>query len=338
MNIHDRDRRRIRERLIEEGFEHGDIMSLKKTPGEAERAFPVLLELYSELESLLAKANLVWGLDDSGCLPPSWYVTELKGLRSEIERDPESTDRNDGIPKEATSSGANHLGWTLADTLANRAGASEIDDIVEIVRDPSYGKARQMLPYALARVRSRRDDALRALVEVLGDPDFTAHILEGLGKLKAVEAREEIARFVDSSTPLVRSTARKVLRKLDKLEGRCEPQAGRKPPDQALPEMLQDRSATSANFDLEQVAPFLKRVAERIEGGVQTADIERLVTDLEDMEPDEEATFTFTITYLAERQPLEIRVFMDDEGAPDLEFVSGPKVVSMIQRVLTEKE
>lgn len=335
MTIHDRDRSRVRERLLEEGFSTGYVTTLLKDAAELRKAAPVLLDLYEDTESLLAKEDLVLGLSASQFVSTDWLVAELRNLRSEIERDPESTERSDGVPKASASSGATWLGWRFADCLTYRADAGVFDDIVEIVRDPAYGKARQMLPLALTRVRSRRDDAVRALVDVLGDPDFTAHVLDALGKLKAVEAREEIARFVDSSAPLVRSTARKVLRKLDKLEGRSDSEPERKPPDPQVPELPPDASATSTNFDLEQIAPFLERISERVEG-LETADIERLVNDLEDMEPDEEATFTFAITYLAERQPLQIRAFMDDEGAPDLELVSSPAVVSMIEEVLDE--
>ena len=151
------------------------------------------MELYEEIESLLAKEGLVSGLSEAGFVSVEWLVEELRNLRPDIERDPESTDRDGSASETQPSNGASWLGWRLADCLTYRANSKVYDDIVETLRDSRYGRARQMLPLALAQVRSRRDDAVRALVEVIDDPDISAHVLDALGKLKAVEAREEIA-------------------------------------------------------------------------------------------------------------------------------------------------
>ena len=73
-----------------------------------------------------------------------------------------------------------------------------------------------MLAYALSRMRSRRDEAVQVLVRCLGDEDICTHAIDALARTKAVEAIPDIEAHVDSPNRLVRSEARKAVKKLRK--------------------------------------------------------------------------------------------------------------------------
>jgi hypothetical protein len=73
------------------------------------------------------------------------------------------------------------LRWAIANALATLAGPADADDIIDLLRDRRYGKARQMLCDALARTRDpRRDDVLVALI---ADDDVAGHAILALRRI-----------------------------------------------------------------------------------------------------------------------------------------------------------
>lgn len=76
----------------------------------------------------------------------------------------------------------------------------------------------------------------------------------------------------------------------------------------------------STNFDTENVAPFLQRIAPHIESGFAEPEISRVLKLIEAMEVDDEKQLTFKIRYAGEPSDFKIGVFLDDIDAPDLYF------------------
>ena len=102
--------------------------------------------------------------------------------------------------------------WVIGNALEVVADDSVFDEVAAIVRDPSFGKARQMVVLGLARSKEPR--AVPLLVELLDDDDVAAHAAMALGKLKAGEARSALERHLESAQPLLRREAKKALAKL----------------------------------------------------------------------------------------------------------------------------
>jgi HEAT repeat protein len=103
--------------------------------------------------------------------------------------------------------------WVIGNALEVVADDSIFDDVALIVRDPSFGKARQMVVVGLARSKDGR--AVPLLIELLDDEDVAAHAAMALGKRRASEARSALERQLESPQALVRQEAKKALAKLD---------------------------------------------------------------------------------------------------------------------------
>jgi hypothetical protein len=62
------------------------------------------------------------------------------------------------------------LRWVIGDALEVLADDSSFDELAELVRDPRYGKARQMVVLGLGR--SKRPEAVEVLVGLVDDPEL----------------------------------------------------------------------------------------------------------------------------------------------------------------------
>lgn len=338
MNIHDRDRLRIRERLAAEGI-YCDVYALR---GEKlAQAVPVLLRLLAEIESFKAKMPLVRVVSDAD-IPPQLLVEELRRIQPELEHDVKPSPSLADMPVNefiaevkrigAESTGARRLAWALADGLEKRADESVYDDLVELIRDKRFGKAREMLAYALAKVKSRREETIPILLEAVEDEELTSHALDALGKMKAVEAIPAMRRHLEVSKPNVRTTAKKWLKRLEKVAVRTV----YVPEKRASPLPIAEGAAeASMNFDLEQVPVFLTQLAPLLEG-FGHAEIEQIESLLIDMEIDEEERIDFTVRYQGEEMLLQIEIFMDDIGAPDVAFFTQPALAEAIDQLMEE--
>jgi HEAT repeat protein len=73
------------------------------------------------------------------------------------------------------------LRWAIADTLATIAGPADADGIIELLRDRSGGRARQMLCDALVRTRDAR--RVDVLIELIADDDVAGHAISALRRI-----------------------------------------------------------------------------------------------------------------------------------------------------------
>jgi hypothetical protein len=102
--------------------------------------------------------------------------------------------------------------WVIGNALEVVADDSMLDEVAAIVRDPAFGKARQMVVLALARSKDPR--AVPLLIELLDDEDVAPYAARALGKLGAAEARSALVRHLESPQPLLRREAKRALAKL----------------------------------------------------------------------------------------------------------------------------
>ena len=78
----------------------------------------------------------------------------------------------------------------------------------------------------------------------------------------------------------------------------------------------------SANFDAENVAPFLERIAPLIEAGFDATERTKVLELLASLRLDDEKELSFPIRYAGAKSTLKIGVFLDDINAPDIYFLA----------------
>lgn len=64
------------------------------------------------------------------------------------------------------------LKWVAGNSLTEALTEEYVEEVVELVRDPSNGEARSMLPFALIRFRNSRPEVERVLKELINDPQI----------------------------------------------------------------------------------------------------------------------------------------------------------------------
>jgi hypothetical protein len=89
---------------------------------------------------------------------------------------------------------------------------------------------------------------------------------------------------------------------------------------------------SSTDFGVENLRPFLERVAPYIEAGFGEAEINRVVALANIMAVQEEQNLEFAIRYDAQAAVMTVRLFMDDIACPSVYFFSPPKLAEQIDR------
>jgi hypothetical protein len=172
------------------GFDVVAIQDLYQKKWEYQTAIPILLKWLPVVSDPLAKWQIVAALRTRWAKPMA-----AAPLVREF--------RSDGSRK-----------WEIADVLCVVADASVLDDIVELVKDPASGDARQMLTLCLGEIKDPRSVETVALL--LHDEAVAGHAVIAAGKLKAVSLRPLIEPYLDDPRAWVRAEARKSLARLDR--------------------------------------------------------------------------------------------------------------------------
>ncbi|GAB5407281.1 MAG: hypothetical protein Aurels2KO_55120 [Aureliella sp.] len=104
-------------------------------------------------------------------------------------------------------------------------------------------------------------------------------------------------------------------------------------PNETTGNAVTDRASlteASMNFDLENVQPFLARIAKHIESGFSDTEIKTVAEFVGNTEVEDEHEMTLSVVADGQSTPLVIRVFMDDIDAPDLYFFTSADLASEI--------
>lgn len=102
--------------------------------------------------------------------------------------------------------------WAVGSAIEKAYDDSVLFDVVSLAKERSYGMSRQML--ALALGKSRRPEALDALLSLADDASVDGHVLEALAKQPKEAARPVFEQKVDDDRAWVRQKARRALLKL----------------------------------------------------------------------------------------------------------------------------
>ena len=107
----------------------------------------------------------------------------------------------------------------LGDSIARVATRGEYDEMVELAADRSGGTGRQMLVYALWRVKTPRSREL--ILELIEDPDVAGHAIHSLRRAFGNdEARRRLEPLLEHPDGNVRGYAVEGVKRIDKAPAR----------------------------------------------------------------------------------------------------------------------
>jgi HEAT repeat protein len=103
--------------------------------------------------------------------------------------------------------------WAIGDALAHTMTPAEHDEVVELAADKGTGQERQMLVYALWRVKT--DRARSVILGSLTDPDVARHAISASRRAFGnEEARRQLERLKDDPNEDVRAVVRDGLKRI----------------------------------------------------------------------------------------------------------------------------
>ncbi len=103
--------------------------------------------------------------------------------------------------------------WAIANALEVVADEDVLEDLIELVRDPRYGRDREMLALALGNMSGAHVTSV--LRDLLRDDEVVGHAAMALGRRRASEALPELQALTKHPRAWVRSEARKAVAKCE---------------------------------------------------------------------------------------------------------------------------
>ncbi len=179
------------------GYEVSSIDELRESGLRYVDAVPAILAALAESEDIDEKEWLVRALSYpwAKALALGPVIDEFRALPLDGERR------------------TNSVRWAFGNALEVLWDDSRFDDLVNIVQDKRYGRARQMV--VLGMKKSKRPEVGKILVGLLDDPEVNGHAVDALVKLKVPEARPGLERLTTDERAWVRKAAVRALSKLE---------------------------------------------------------------------------------------------------------------------------
>ncbi|MEM6454397.1 MAG: hypothetical protein AAF772_04815 [Acidobacteriota bacterium] len=332
----------VNDELARNNLNPDPLWRIDKDSGDLRAAIPLLVDILPRLSTCGAKVDIIHVLTDLS-VEPRIFVNEMHRIKSLIEKDAKlpnellalERSRQEALRSEheKNTNGYARYGWNVAEAIRSSMKAYIYIEVVEILKDPAYSTARQMLPEALLKVKSKHQETIGLLCDLIDDPDITPNVIDALARAKAIEAIPLIQPYIESPIPLVKREAQKAIKKLEKLHDK--PAKPAKPP--ALTEVTSGPPdgliESSMNVDAEQIPKFLRKVFKQL----QKVD-RRVASEVRDalltMEIDEERTFTFEAIHSDQSSTVYLHLFMDDEDAADLALYAEPDIAAIIDQAM----
>jgi HEAT repeat protein len=193
----------VRAELASRGFMVDTISDLFNRRMNYKDAVPVLLKWLPRVSDTGVKRSLISALAVSWARPAAAapLIREFRGSADTTTQ------------------------WFAGNALSVVADDSVFDEVVQLVTDPRFGEAREMLAVALGNMRNPR--AAEVLIRLLSDEEVVGHAVMGLRKLKAVEARSAIEKLASHPKTWIRTEVKKALAKFDAVARKESPKKKR---------------------------------------------------------------------------------------------------------------
>lgn len=193
--------RALLDELAESGLAVEDIWDVVQTRRRYAKAIPVLLDWLRNLDQRVTvgqgRDHLREALIRALTVPDGRPVAASQ-IMEELRR--------------CSASGHSSTAWAAGNALAVVADDSVYQEVKVLALDTSLGKAREMLPLALARMKN--PDATPTLVALLSDPDVSGHAVEALARRGDPVGIRALEPFSEDKRAWVRRKARQALQRL----------------------------------------------------------------------------------------------------------------------------
>lgn len=176
--------------LAEAGYDVRSLAELRHSGVRYRKAVPIMTAALSEITDQKTLMELVRALSVPWAKPGA--TGPLVDLFRRVE--------------DSTGLG---LRWAVGNALDVTWDDARFDDLVGLAREPSYGRAREMVVLGLAR--SKRPEAGGVLIDLLDDADVDGHAVKALRKLRVPAARAGLERMLDDDRAWVRKEAQRAL-------------------------------------------------------------------------------------------------------------------------------
>jgi HEAT repeat protein len=113
------------------------------------------------------------------------------------------------------------VGWAIGDSLICAAGAGDVDTLLRLAQDRTFGMARQMIVHSLWRFRKDQRVA-QVLTELSEDPDVCLHAMSALRRTIGNDASLPLLHHLSQTNhdDRVREQAAKELKKAERASTR----------------------------------------------------------------------------------------------------------------------
>jgi hypothetical protein len=214
---YERESKPVLDALGQAGLRVGYLPDLINRDIDYDEQVPVLIDWLPRIEFAPVKSTIARALTVRAARPAA-----AGALLDELRRAPEqlAPAPDDAPPEEKwRTSDARLLRQALGNALAFTADRSHFDAIVALIEDARTGDARSFLIEGyLGRFSDLRARAVPVLRRLLADDDLGRYALKPLAKLRAVEARAEMERFLTHPQDWVRSDAKRALRTFESIQ------------------------------------------------------------------------------------------------------------------------
>lgn len=187
----------VLEELQNAGFSVRAVRELRALGADSQAAIPILIRWLPLVSYQPLKEDIVRTLSVPWAKPVA-----ARPLLEEFKRLSEIEDAG--------------FRWTIASALEVVADKGVLDDLIQLVQDPTQGKAREMLAMALAQIADAR--VVAVLRDLLEDEAVVGHAIMALGKLRARAALSELERLQKHPKEWVRQEAKKAVARMNRPE------------------------------------------------------------------------------------------------------------------------
>jgi HEAT repeat protein len=190
--------------LAQCGFEVQSVGELRQLGLKYQVAVPVLLDWIPRVSYLPLVEDIV------RTLSVGFAKKEALPVFLHLFRHPPAVE--DRMRPSTSQPAEEHIRWVIGNGLGIFACPAVSDELISLAKTREYGDARSQIVLNLPKVKSA--DVPRVLLGLLDDPTVASSAIEALGKMKFVEAREQIERLLDHSDSNVRLQAKKALKRI----------------------------------------------------------------------------------------------------------------------------
>jgi hypothetical protein len=184
------------------GYPVGSLGELRQSGYRYPGAIPVLVRWLPQIADRYVKEDLIRALSIRALSVP-WAKAEAEPILQQGFRQ---------LPGEQNLTGT--LRWAIGNAPETMTDRSSFDSLADLARDRQFGTAREVIVLALAKTNDPR--AVDVLLELLDDPDVVVAALAALGKLKATNARDAIAKLTGHVLSEVAKEAQAALSRITK--------------------------------------------------------------------------------------------------------------------------